>query len=57
MQKPFNRTFSNYKKLRLCQHDDYRRYNESNYIENLKEIGADFAEHCLENYKDLILIN
>ena len=37
MQKPFYKSYQNFKKFRLCKDEDYFRVGLNNYVEDVKD--------------------
>ena len=45
-----------YKPIRQCKNEDYERYGEKGYVDDVEQTLGFFPEHCIDDWKNLTLI-
>ena len=54
---PFKKTRRYYKQFRQCKNEDYERYGDKGYVDDIEPTLGFFPENCIDNWKNLSLIS
>ncbi len=54
--QPFIQTNKFYKEFRACKNEDYERYGQKGYFDDIESSLGFFPENCIDNWKNLSLI-
>ena len=57
LQQPFNFTNRFHKQFRTCRNDDYGRYGDNGYVDDIESAVGFLAENCIDNWKNLTLVS
>ena len=56
VQQPFKFTDRFHKQFRTCRNDDYGRYGDKSYVDDIESAVGFFPENCIDNWKNLSLL-